>query len=382
MNKLLINNIILNFDNRSIFNISKTCSQIFSFKKKIRRIFLWEKTKKLFKMNYIINSVYINHEENLREIKKNDDPNKIFIKNIYLANTFNNKIFEWPDIPIRLFFHIDYNQPLNNLPNSIIEIKLGDYFNQVINKKCFINANDSKLKIIHFGYNYNKLIDDLPDSITFLDMSRSCIEHINKLPSNLKKIVFGPFYNETINKWPHLKEIRFGIYYNQPLLNLPTTLKKLTLGYHFNQNIDHLPDNIVELELGSQYNVDIKKLPQNLKIFRLGYSYNLPLQIQNILPHLETIVLVNKYNFPLPVITENYPLVNWMPNIKRILLSSEYTFPIKDSGFPESLELIVRNSSEHAFTENYCVIYQKNKHIAYYDREISNIFYNGGNYRS
>ena len=75
----------------------------------------------------------------------------------------------------------NFNKPIKNLPNSLTHLKLGDRFNQPIN--YLPNS------IIHLtlGKDFNQPIDNLPNSITYLKIHEK--EYSGKNKSILKNIV-------------------------------------------------------------------------------------------------------------------------------------------------------------------------------------------------
>jgi hypothetical protein len=58
--------------------------------------------------------------------------------------------------------------------------------------------------------------------------------------------------------------LRLGEYFNQPIDNLPNSITHLELGLRFNQSIDNLPNSITYLKLGSKFNKPINNLPNSI----------------------------------------------------------------------------------------------------------------------
>jgi hypothetical protein len=119
-----------------------------------------------------------------------------------------------------------FNQSINNLPNSITHLTLGDYFNQPV--------------------------ENLPHSITHL--------------------TFGAYFNQPVNKLPSsITHLSFGEHFNQPLDNLPNTLTHLLLGYNFNKTIQHLPESVIELGFFSNY-IFRDNLPYFIEIVKIYFA--------------------------------------------------------------------------------------------------------------
>ena len=103
-----------------------------------------------------------------------------------------------------------------------------------LDKKIIINTNFTNLKKILFGYFFNKSVDKLPNSIEWLFFGHKFNNHILKYPSNLKYLTFGYCFN-------------------QEIIQLPPNLERIVFGCHFNQSIDMLPDTITHLSLFFDY---------------------------------------------------------------------------------------------------------------------------------
>ena len=52
-----------------------------------------------------------------------------------------------------------FNQPINNLPNTIITLTFGYYFNQIV------DILPNSILNLTFGYSFNKFVDSLPNLI-------------------------------------------------------------------------------------------------------------------------------------------------------------------------------------------------------------------------
>jgi hypothetical protein len=95
-----------------------------------------------------------------------------------------------------------FNQEIDNLPSSIINLTLGYYFNQEIN-----NLPSSIINLT-LGNSFNQEINNLPSSIINLTLGNSFNQEINNLPDSICKIAFRtecnyyPKFNQEIKKIP------------------------------------------------------------------------------------------------------------------------------------------------------------------------------------
>lgn len=106
-------------------------------------------------------------------------------------------------------------------------------------------------KTIEFGYDFNKLIEYLPDE-------------------EIKIIVFNDKYDKDANYLPNgITHIYFGSDFNKPVNDLPNSMKFISFGVNFQQQINCLPDSIEGIRLTNHYDQEIKNLPKMLKTFNV-----------------------------------------------------------------------------------------------------------------
>lgn len=106
-------------------------------------------------------------------------------------------------------------------------------------------------KTIEFRYNFNKLIEYLPDE-------------------EITIIVFNEKYNKYVDYLPNgITHIYFGSDFNKPVNDLPNSMKFISFGVNFQQQINCLPDTIEEIRLTQHYDQEIKNLPKMLKTFNV-----------------------------------------------------------------------------------------------------------------
>lgn len=200
--------------------------------------------------------------------------------NVKLNCEFNpiSKIINAPCIPINnsncleiMIFGSIFNQPVDNLPQSIKKLKFNVAFNQSIDN---LPLDLESLDLTHCKRFVGSL-NNLPLKLKELFISYHYNQPINNLPINLNNLYFGYHFNQLINNWPNnLTNLVMGNAFNEPIDNLPNQLKILKCGYKFNQFVDNLPDGLIELIFGNNFDKPIDNLPNQLKILQLGTDFN------------------------------------------------------------------------------------------------------------
>lgn len=306
-----------------------------------------------------------NHWNNLpstvREIK--------FVK----KSQFNQRVDNLPNSITHLTFGYEFNQIIDNLPSSLIYLKLGKKFNRQINKLpsslqylIFGSAFNLPISIslpvtlihLEFGTYFNYSIDDLPPSLTYLKFGHnfSNEKYIQlPFPSNLTHLYLGSGFNSSLASIlpPKIKNLSFGkpsygflSKFNQPLYSLPPYLHTLTLTGNFNQSIDNdLPNTLVNLTIAGTFNQQINFLPPSLTHLTIGGYFNQQLYLP---PHLTHLIFEKgDFNRPLdnlPIsLTHlffklrshfNFPLLNLPPNLTHLILGLFFDNELK---LPSSL---------------------------------------------
>ena len=121
---------------------------------------------------------------------------------------------------------------------------IDENFNEPISEQIIKDIIRSNCKKIDFPNTFNQPIDNLPDDIIDLSLSVKFNQPINNLPINLKKLlIFGDF-NQNIDNLPPIYVSRLG--------------GKLLIFGDFNQNIDNLPPNLETLVVSGKFNKEIK----------------------------------------------------------------------------------------------------------------------------
>jgi hypothetical protein len=138
-----------------------------------------------------------------------------------------------------------FNQPLDNLPNSLIDLYLG------------------------FAFSYP--VDNLPNGLKYLRLGHAFNHPIDNLPINLTHLIFchQSIFNHPVDKLPNsLTHLHFGFHFNQPINNLPINLIRLTLNNSFTYPVINLPITVKEIILVyRQTGSFVKKIPFGCKVY-------------------------------------------------------------------------------------------------------------------
>lgn len=143
---------------------------------------------------------------------------------------FNKQITKWsPGLEI-LRFGDNFNAPIYSLPPNLKILELGNKFNYPINPVIY----PKKLFTICFGNSFNQCIDDLPDSVENIKLGDSFNQNIVYFPKNIKYIEFGKNFNQ-----------------KETLERLPTTLKRLSIcsSFPFQKEIKEKLGNIIFVKI-------------------------------------------------------------------------------------------------------------------------------------
>lgn len=230
-----------------------------------------------------------------------------------------------------LFLENEYNGDLDKkvLPKGIKEIEF--------DLKTLLNLNAS----------FNRLIDYLPDTLEKLSLSAGFNQEIEKLPKNLIYLSFrNGYYNQPIDNiiFPdNLKTIIFGSEFNQSIDALPDTIEHITLGIRFKQKINKYPKSLKSLE--NDNNTKLENLPETLEKLTLGYYYNRP--IDNLPDKLKELIIIDykdcftKFSKELKVLTisrlnKKIGCYNFQEN--KLMLPEGITHLTLDAGFNQEVD--------------------------------------------
>ena len=195
------------------------------------------------------------------------------ITEIIFGWDFNQLIDNLPNgIKNIIFCSYYYDLPIDNLPNTIELIKLSKYFDHPLD-----NLPEGLINL-YLSNDTNYDLNNLPNTLELLRSGNRDIK-INILPQSLKELTLPRYHLYKIDCFPpNLLTLQISYYYNYELDNLPPILDKLIIAggpqeYYnidvsypeFNQPINDLPDSVSEIEICvSEYNLEITKLPNNL----------------------------------------------------------------------------------------------------------------------
>lgn len=210
---------------------------------------------------------------------KNALPDTLEVITIHPKSKFNYNIgaINLPRNLKKICFNAAFNKPIDDLPDTLEEIIFckNSRFNQ------FIKKMPSKLRVLHFGDYYNKPLN-LPTSLKILHFSNnSKFNEEIKYNYNLEKIYFGKHFNKSINNLLSNTNIRVIKFTNKSEFNFGINAASYTLEYiHFGKTFNQ----ILELEyftkltklkfyLKSVFNSNIT-LPENIEIIHFGKHFN------------------------------------------------------------------------------------------------------------
>lgn len=182
-----------------------------------------------------INNIHFKQESNIKKYK-----------------SMNNLPKETETLIIKTSIFDEYNKLIDNLPISLIHLKLNNY-NKTINN---LPLNLLKLEILR---NFSKKIDKIPNSILQLTLSDIFNNSINNLPTRLIKLEF------------HKQIDPFAVFYigcnNMNFDFLPESLEILVLPEHYSKQINDLPSSIKTIYIYKhQHNIVNKMYSNKIKI--------------------------------------------------------------------------------------------------------------------
>lgn len=212
---------------------------------------------------------------------------------------------------------------------------------------------------IKYGRSFNKPINNLPDSVCYIDLEESQFEHpINKYPKKLKSIYFPTYYPHKIKNladsikkicipewcitcsifstdiiylkiYNNFVDIFEDIFYTSIL---PKTLEFLTLGYRFNHTIHEYPPNLRYLEFSKLYNQETGNIPDTVKSLIFGNYYDK--KIMALPENLEYLEFGNSYDVDLPDLPSKLHTlkfgkfynknINAVPSIKKLYIGERF----------------------------------------------------------
>lgn len=270
---------------------------------------------------------------------------------------------------IRLILHGEFNQPIQNLPNSLIYLLIYGRFNQPIDY-----LPDSLIKL-WLGDDFNHPLYDLPNSLAYLRVGTKFNHPLNNLPQSLETIEFGYCskysygmdginpdiellycydFSRYVKILPFITHMFiidiFDKHLDDTIDYFPPTLKYITLDNNFTKILNNLPDYLEHLTLNENFNLPLQilfeNIPSSLKTIEFESNSKYSYGIEGIGPNIK---LLTKYydinDTILPFIThlefyDDNPIINLPKSLKYLKLDEDFNHPIDINILPEPLEII------------------------------------------
>ncbi len=171
-------------------------------------------------------------------------------------------------------------------------------------------------------------------------------------PESLKVLVLGIYLFRGVIPYvpPLLEELTLSANFNQPLPPLPSCLRKLSLGPYWNQHsFPPFPDSLEELTINF-FPSETSPFPAHLRILRLANSSNLPVNDVILPDGLEELYLSDSFSdlpkFPRKLKKLELPL-SWNeavagvlelpPSLEQLHFGFHFRQPISELKLPETL---------------------------------------------
>ncbi|KAM9970588.1 hypothetical protein ACTFIR_002449 [Dictyostelium discoideum] len=285
--------------------------------------------------NIVIREIILYH---LRLFKRN------YIFKINNVKGFNNKKNKYYVQKIEINFNVELKEDIFSKYLNLTFLKFSNKFNKSIDNLTLTN----NIKFIEFGNSFNQSLKPLDQ----LFQPNNSLESI-KFGNNFnQKLIFNNSNNNIENQsilFTHFKTLKFGIYFNKPLFNIPNSIINLEFGREFNQDFsfssnngggdggDGEQSNLKCLKFVGRFNKILKvgQLPLSLKILYLSDQFNMKL-FKGMLPEgLEELYFQSSYNQELKP-NESIP-----STVKLIKLSYSFNQELSVGVFPPNIETII-----------------------------------------
>lgn len=157
----------------------------------------------------------------------------------------------------------------------------------------------SNVTFIDFTYSFNEPVVNLPSTIHTLIFAQDFDQALDNLPEGLRELrIVSPGFNQPLEFLPSTL-VHLNIYgdFNHPVDHLPAGLTELGLLGSFNQIIDHLPSQLLSLHLGDDFNQPVGHLPSNLRNLRIGsYNSSFDFPLDKLPPTLQSLRLIGYHH--------------------------------------------------------------------------------------
>jgi hypothetical protein len=195
-----------------------------------------------------------------------------------LKNVINSELSEYPNLMMIKFSDI-FNQKITKLPHKLTHLILD---NRISKPHAIPHWPDTLTHLELCEYDHS--LNDLPDRLIYLYIGDYFSQKILILPKYLMVLILGEGYNHPFSSLPHtLRHLVLGDYYNHELPSLPNSMKQLYLGHFFNHKII-LPQGLMRLRVSNDYKYKLD-LPCKLTAFS-WYSEHISLILPDKLKYL------------------------------------------------------------------------------------------------
>jgi hypothetical protein len=194
-----------------------------------------------------------------------------------------------------LFFSDWFNKSITNLPKVLLS-----------KSSKSSNIYLSSIKYITFGHSFNQPVDNLPDSILGIKFGNGFNQQVNNLPINLLYLEFGSGFNQSVDKLPVMLSTLIFFYdgyslrpeyYKPSGTSNASKIDSIQLFLNFDwivcventHTLNNLPNNLKTLQINQQY---LKKEKIN----------NLPIGLSKLKIPLDSKDIIQKIPFDCEVI--------------------------------------------------------------------------------
>lgn len=282
-------------------------------------------------------SASINFTNSLRGIP----PALITLK---LNDAFNSPLYPLPATLQHLFVIKNYdadesrfNQPLDSLPSKLVTLEIhADNFHMHINRlpasvrnivlDTYVDSSMSQQYISRFPPNLTHLTlqTNFNQPVRWgKSKEEGAAKHIVSVPSSLQSLKFGDYFNQPLISFPpSLTSLSFGRNFNKALIPLPPSLTSLSLDHDFNHPLIPLPKSLISLSFGNNFNHPLIPLPPTLVYLSFGDNFNQPLL--GLPSSLLTLKLGRRFNHPIthlpPTLSElRYPFSDLLSHFRNVI---------------------------------------------------------------
>lgn len=167
---------------------------------------------------------------------------------------FNHPVDHLPDSVMSIQFGDRFNTEIKKFPARMTKLKFGKDFNQKIENL------PSETKFLEFGDNFNQELE-LPESVCMVQFGKEYNKPIKG--GTLHRVWCGDDFNQpidTLSGCLSLKYVKFGHGFQQSIDDLPDSVVELELSRHYSGAVSKLPKKLMELRIPSKYKEIVSKI--------------------------------------------------------------------------------------------------------------------------